>query len=49
MTTVAWNGGEENGFASEKEAERYIENVCKKVAPELEYAVKEDSFLQRAK
>ena len=36
---VEWDGGKITGFSSKREAERYIENVCKKVAGKHKYSV----------
>lgn len=37
--SVEWDVGMETGFASRMEAERFIERVCKKTAPELDFKV----------
>jgi len=34
---VEWDGGKITGFSSKREAERYIESVCKKVAGNHKY------------
>jgi len=39
---VEWKYGCVKGFGSTEEAERFINQVCKKTAPDLEYSV---SFL----
>jgi len=36
---VEWDGGKITGFNSKREAERYIECVCKKVAGHHKYSV----------
>jgi len=36
---VEWKGGKITGFSSKREAERYIECVCKKVAGNHKYSV----------
>ncbi|MFH1323502.1 MAG: hypothetical protein ABIH80_06750 [Methanobacteriota archaeon] len=36
---VEWDGGKITGFNSKREAERYMECVCKKVAGRLNYSV----------
>lgn len=36
---VEWKGGKISGFNSKREAERYIDSVCKKVAGRLKYSV----------
>jgi len=36
---VEWDGGRITGFSSKREAERYIDNVCKKVAGKHKYSV----------
>jgi hypothetical protein len=37
--TVEWEGGVVRGFRSIAEAERYIRNVCKRIAPEGKYSI----------
>lgn len=37
--SVVWEKGNVNGFKSKEAALRYIEHVCKKTAPEIEYSV----------
>jgi hypothetical protein len=41
MLAVKWKGGEETGFSSQKAAEQFIERVCKKLAPEKTYSIRE--------
>lgn len=36
---VKWDSGMATGFASEQEAERFIEHICKKTAPNLDFRV----------
>jgi len=36
---VEWDGGKMTGFNSKREAERYIECICKKVAGRHKYLV----------
>ncbi len=37
--TVEWEGGVVRGFTSIAEAERYIKNVCKRIAPDRKYSI----------
>jgi hypothetical protein len=37
--SVVWEQGNVKGFNSKEAAQLYIERVCKKTAPELEYSV----------
>jgi hypothetical protein len=36
---VEWDGGIARGFKSKEEAERFIERICKKTAPNLNYSI----------
>lgn len=36
---VEWDNGMATGFASKKEAERFIKHVCRKTAPDLDYSI----------
>ncbi len=36
---VKWETGIATGFTSKKEAERFIEHICKKTAPGLNYYI----------
>ncbi|MCE8423323.1 MAG: hypothetical protein J5U17_03755 [Candidatus Methanoperedens sp.] len=36
---VEWEQGMVKGFRSKEEAERFINHVCKKTAPDIEYSV----------
>ena len=36
---VEWKTGIVKGFRSEVEAERYINHICKKVAPDMDFSV----------
>jgi hypothetical protein len=45
MLAVKWKGGEETGFGSRKAAESFIENVCKKLAPDKTYTIHETDHL----
>ena len=36
---VEWKYGTVKGFGSKEEAERFINNVCKRTAPDMEYSV----------
>lgn len=36
---VEWDRGKATGFTSKQEAERFIERVCKKTAPSLNYYI----------
>ncbi|MCE8423746.1 MAG: hypothetical protein J5U17_03775 [Candidatus Methanoperedens sp.] len=36
---VEWKHGRVKGFRSKEEAERFINHVCKKTAPGMEYSV----------
>ncbi len=36
---VEWDRGMATGFASKKEAERFIKHVCRKTAPNLNYNI----------
>jgi hypothetical protein len=36
---VEWKYGNAKGFRSTKEAERFINLICKKTAPDMEYSV----------
>ena len=36
---VEWDKGMATGFASKKEAERFIKHVCRKTAPNLDYSI----------
>ncbi len=38
--TVEWDGGKVGGFNSREEAERFIECICKKIAPNQKYSIK---------
>lgn len=42
---VEWETGTVKGFRSEAEAERYINHVCKKVAPGMDFSI--SSYLQK--
>ncbi len=42
MLKVMWEKGSEPGFFSHAEAARFIEQVCKKTAPDLHYTIIED-------
>ncbi|VVB91750.1 Uncharacterised protein [uncultured archaeon] len=37
--SVEWNGGKVSGFKSKQEAERFINRICKKTAPNLKYSI----------
>jgi hypothetical protein len=37
--TVEWDSGIARGFNSKEEAERYIERICKKTAPNFKYSI----------
>ncbi|HEY9245488.1 MAG TPA: hypothetical protein VIO11_01445 [Candidatus Methanoperedens sp.] len=37
--TVEWEGGIVRGFKSIADAERYIKNICKKIAPHYKYCI----------
>jgi hypothetical protein len=37
--TVEWDSGIARGFNSKEEAERFIERICKKTAPHLNYSI----------
>ena len=41
---VVWEKGNVNGFKSKEAALLYIENVCKKTAPEMKYSVYSTSY-----
>jgi hypothetical protein len=36
---VEWKYGAVKGFGSREEAQRFINNVCKRTAPDMEYSV----------
>jgi len=36
---VEWDRGMATGFASKQEAERFIEHICMKTAPHLDYSI----------
>lgn len=36
---VKWDYGAMNGFRSKEDAERYINLVCKKAAPNMDYSI----------
>jgi len=36
---VEWKTGIVKGFRSEVEAERYINHICKKVAPDMDFSI----------
>ncbi len=36
---VEWDTGKATGFASKKEAERFIKYICRKTAPNLDYSI----------
>jgi len=36
---VEWNNGMAAGFASKKEAERFIKHICRKTAPDFDYSI----------
>jgi len=36
---VEWKNGTVKGFRSIEEAERYINQVCKKAAPDMDYSI----------
>lgn len=36
---VEWKGGSAEGFASKQEAERFVEHICRKTAPHLDYKI----------
>ena len=36
---VEWKTGIVKGFRSEIEAERYINQICKKVAPDMDFSI----------
>jgi hypothetical protein len=36
---VEWESGTATGFASRQEAERFIEHICRKTAPNLDYSI----------
>ncbi|WP_096206690.1 hypothetical protein [Candidatus Methanoperedens nitratireducens] len=37
--SVEWNGGKVRGFRSKQEAERFINRICKKTAPNIKYSI----------
>jgi len=37
--SVVWEKGNVKGFTSKEAALLYIEHVCKKIAPEMEYSI----------
>jgi hypothetical protein len=41
MIAVQWKGGEEKGFSSRKAAERFIERIGKKLAPNKSFSITE--------
>jgi hypothetical protein len=43
---VEWKNGIVKGFKSIEEAERYINNVCKKAAPDMDFSISTD-LIQR--
>ena len=36
---VEWDKGRATGFASKKEAERFIKHICRKTAPKFDYYI----------
>ena len=36
---VEWDKGMATGFASKKEAERFIKHICRRTAPDLDYSI----------
>lgn len=36
---VEWDTGKATGFASKQEAERFVEHVCRKTAPNFDYNI----------
>jgi hypothetical protein len=41
MIAVMWEGGEEKGFGSYSAAGRFVDRICKKIAPNLTFSIKE--------
>jgi hypothetical protein len=41
MIAVVWEGGEEKGFGSRATAQRFIDLICKKIAPNLTFSISE--------
>ena len=41
---VEWDRGMATGFATKQEAERFIEHICKKTAPHLDYSIYSKSY-----
>ncbi len=41
MITVSWGTNEESGFASRDAAKLFIDRICMKVNPKLDYSIKE--------
>jgi hypothetical protein len=39
---VEWKNGMAKGFRSREEAERYINHVCKKAAPDMNFSIYSD-------
>ncbi len=37
--TVEWDKGRVTGFASKKDAQRFIERICRKTAPDIDYNI----------
>jgi len=46
MIAVIWEGGEETGFGSMLAAERFIDLICKKIAPNLAFSINETHAVQ---
>jgi hypothetical protein len=42
---VLWENGIVKGFKSKEEAERYINSVCKKIAPDMDFTIAMDFSL----
>lgn len=43
---VEWDKGVATGFASKQEAERFIERICMKTAPHLDYSIYSKTILK---